>query len=48
MRELLDDDGRRVKLVWGALTLLVWVAVVWAAWAIWIGATIRSRSGRAI
>jgi hypothetical protein len=34
MRALANDDGRRVKLVWGALTLLVWAAVFWAAWAV--------------
>lgn len=27
------NDGRRVGLVWGALTLLVWAAVAWATWA---------------
>ncbi len=32
MRRLADDDGRRVKLVWGALTLLAWLALAWAAW----------------
>ncbi|MGA7339296.1 MAG: hypothetical protein WBE72_07540 [Terracidiphilus sp.] len=34
MRSLVDDDGRRVKLVWGACTLLAWVALAWAAWAL--------------
>jgi hypothetical protein len=34
MRALADDDGRRVKLVYGALTLLVWFAVGWLCWAI--------------
>jgi len=34
MRALADDDGKRVKLVLGAATLLVWVAVFWACWAI--------------
>jgi hypothetical protein len=33
MRGLFDDDGRRVKLVWGACTLLVWVALFCALWA---------------
>ena len=33
MRALADDDGRRVKLVLGACTLLVWVALFWACWA---------------
>ena len=33
MRALADDDGRRVKLVYGAMTLLVWVALFWACWA---------------
>ncbi|MGA3262823.1 MAG: hypothetical protein ABSC47_02125, partial [Terracidiphilus sp.] len=27
MRRLADDDGKRVKLVWGAATLLVWIAM---------------------
>jgi hypothetical protein len=34
MRKLADDDGKRVKLVWGAMTLLIWIAIVWACW--WI------------
>ena len=34
MRALADDDGRRVKLVWGAVALLVWVALFWACWAV--------------
>jgi hypothetical protein len=33
MRALSDDDGRRVKLVFGACTLLVWVALFLACWA---------------
>ncbi|MGA2218513.1 MAG: hypothetical protein ABSG51_10530, partial [Terracidiphilus sp.] len=32
VRALSDDDGKRVKLVWGALTLLVWIAVGAALW----------------
>jgi hypothetical protein len=32
MRKLADDDDRRVKLVWGAVTLVVWVAVGAAFW----------------
>ena len=32
MRKLSDDDGKRVKLVWGAATLLMWVAVVCVCW----------------
>jgi hypothetical protein len=32
MRKVADDDGRRVKLVWGAVTLVVWVAVCAAFW----------------
>jgi hypothetical protein len=32
IRKLVDDDGRRVKLVWGAMTLLVWIAIGAAAW----------------
>jgi hypothetical protein len=34
MRKLADDDGRRVKLLWGAMTLLVWIAIAAAAWAL--------------
>ncbi len=34
MRSLADDDGKRVKLPWGALSLLVWIAVGWVAWAL--------------
>ena len=34
MRAFADDDGRRVKLVFGAMTLLVWVALFWACWAL--------------
>ena len=26
MRSFADNDGKRIKLVWGAMTLLVWVA----------------------
>lgn len=33
VRKLADDDGKRVKLVWCAVTLLVWIAVGAAAWA---------------
>jgi hypothetical protein len=33
MRSLSGDDGRRVKLVFGAMALLVWVALYWACWA---------------
>ncbi|MGC1462074.1 MAG: hypothetical protein WA802_07735 [Terracidiphilus sp.] len=33
MRALADDDRRRVKLVFGAMALLVWVALFWACWA---------------
>jgi hypothetical protein len=32
MRRLADDDGKRVKLVWGAITLLVWIAIAAAFW----------------
>jgi hypothetical protein len=32
-RALADDDGKRVKFMWGAATLLVWVALAWACWA---------------
>jgi hypothetical protein len=34
MRSFLDRDDGRVRLAWGALTLLVWISVVWAAWYI--------------
>ena len=34
VRRLADDDGKRVKLVWGAVTLLVWIAVGAAMWAL--------------
>jgi hypothetical protein len=34
VRAFADDDGHRVKLVWGAVTLLVWIAVGAAAWAL--------------
>ena len=33
VRAFSDDDGRRVKLIWGALALLVWLAVGAACWA---------------
>ena len=32
IRKLADDDGRRVKLVWGAVSLLVWIAIGAALW----------------
>ena len=34
MRKLLNQEQKRAPLALGVLTLLVWVAVVWAAWAI--------------
>jgi hypothetical protein len=34
VRAFANDDGHRVKLVWGAGTLLVWIAVGFAAWAL--------------
>jgi hypothetical protein len=34
MRVFLQKDARRARFAWGALTLLVWIAVVWAAWFI--------------
>ena len=34
VRSFADDDGKRVKLVWGAVTLLVWIAVGAATWAL--------------
>jgi hypothetical protein len=34
MRSFFHQDEGRVKFMWGALTLLVWIAVVWIAWFI--------------
>jgi len=34
VRALSDRDARRVKLIWGAVTLLVWVAIGAAFWAL--------------
>jgi hypothetical protein len=34
MRSFADDDGKRVKLVWGAFSLLVWLAICALAWAL--------------
>ncbi len=34
VRAFADDDGKRVKLVWGAVTLVVWIAVATAVWAL--------------
>jgi hypothetical protein len=34
MRKLLHDEKSRVHLTLGVLTLLVWAAIVWAAWAL--------------
>jgi hypothetical protein len=34
VRSFADNDGKRVKLVWGALSLLVWIAIGAAAWAV--------------
>ncbi|MGO8933056.1 MAG: hypothetical protein ACLPLZ_03195 [Terracidiphilus sp.] len=34
MRKLFHDEQRRVHLALGVLTLLVWAAIVWAAWAL--------------
>jgi hypothetical protein len=34
MRRLLHDEQRRVHLWLGVLTLLVWAAIAWAAWAL--------------
>ena len=48
MRALADDDGKRVKLVWGAMTLLVWIADGAACWVFSTGATTRFRCGQAI
>ena len=32
MRSFAADDGKRVKMIWGALTLLVWIALAALAW----------------
>jgi hypothetical protein len=32
MRGFLQSDERSVRFAWGALTLFVWIAVVWLAW----------------
>ena len=47
MRKLFSDDPGRARLAVGALTLLVWVAVVWAAWAFmdWCSAQIPVWAG---
>jgi hypothetical protein len=34
MRSFADDDGKRVKLVWGAATLLVWAVLYLALWTL--------------
>jgi hypothetical protein len=34
MRSLSNDDGKRVKLAWGATTLLAWIAAGWLCWAL--------------
>jgi len=34
MRRLSDDDGKRVKTVWGALTLLLWIFIAWITWVV--------------
>jgi len=34
MRSLANGDGKRVKLPWGAISLLFWIAVAWLCWAI--------------
>jgi len=32
MRKLADDEGHRVKLVWGAVTLVLWIAAALLTW----------------
>ncbi len=32
MRALADDEGKRVKLIWGAMTILLWIAIGAAFW----------------
>ena len=34
MRALADNDGRRVKLLLGAASLVVWLALIWVCWFI--------------
>lgn len=34
MRRLADGEPRRAGFAWGASSLLVWIALLWAAWAI--------------
>jgi hypothetical protein len=34
VRKLADDDGQRVKLVWGAVWLLAWIAIGAAVWCL--------------
>jgi len=34
VRALADNEGGRVKLIWGAITLLVWIAIACAFWAL--------------
>lgn len=47
MRSFADDDGKRVKLVWGAAALLVWVALFLALWTLldWCDARIPLWAG---
>jgi hypothetical protein len=34
MRSFAGGDGKSVKLVWGAMSLAVWIAVMWICWAL--------------
>jgi hypothetical protein len=34
MRSLANNNGYRVKLIWGALSLLFWIGVAWVCWAV--------------
>jgi hypothetical protein len=34
VRALADDDGKRVHLVWVAVSLMFWIVVVWIAWVL--------------
>lgn len=34
MRSLAGDDGKRVRIIWGAISLLLWAAVAWISWAL--------------
>lgn len=47
IRSFSTDDGKRIKLIWGALSLLVWLAVVVVAWGLldWLDGKIPELAG---